>query len=263
MGLLTKANLMELNKRLAFSDFIIKYKITTFAVFKKKEKIFFIQNSLGFDGKSILESISTEDFWKGCCKDINTVYNFNIDQKDNPLLQFFSFKIIDDIKSVSVVRKEDTILLLGNIEITDSIFKDFSNLDFNPPLFDINKLNNLVCQNSNFYKFDIDFDEAIQTFIYTSLNNKNYSKEFSLSLFNELSNRILFTFNSPDTSVKIFDNRIKTIFVSNQEISKELFTNHLILNYKSVIDNAAEVINIEYCGKAESFNEIKDFLKVE
>ena len=27
MGLLTKANLMELNKRLAFSDFIIKYKI--------------------------------------------------------------------------------------------------------------------------------------------------------------------------------------------------------------------------------------------
>ncbi len=263
MGLLTKANLIDLNKRLAFSDFILKYKIKIFAIFKKKENSFFVQNSLGLDGKSILESISTEDFWKGCCKDINTVYNFNINQKDNPLLQFFSFKIIEDIKVISVVRKEDSIFLLGNIEITEDILKDYSTLDYTPTLFSESKLQTLINENSIFYKLDIDFDDAIQTYLYTNLNNKNYTKDFSLSLFNELSNRIMFAYNSPDTSVKAFNNRIKTVFISNQPISKELLTNHLILNYTSVIDNAAEVINIEYCGMAETFNEIKDFLKVE
>ncbi|MCR5187386.1 MAG: hypothetical protein K6C97_00515 [Treponema sp.] len=263
MGLLTKANLIDLNQRLAFSDFILKYKIKTFAIFTKKDNSFFVSNSLGLDGKSILESISTEDFWKGSCKNLNTVYNFNNSQKDNPLLQFFSFKIIDDIKSVSVVRKEDSIFLLGNQEITNDILADYSNLDFNTPLLDITKLNHLINHNSIFYKLEIDFDEAIQTYIYTKLNNKEYADDFSLSLFNELSNRIIFAYNSPDTSVKAFDNKIKSVFISNQPISKELLTNHLILNYTSVIDNAAEVINIEYCGMAETFNEIKDFLKVE
>lgn len=263
MGLLTKANLIDLNSRLAFSDFILKYNIKTFAIFKKKENSFFIENSLGLDGKSILESISTEDFWTGSCKEINKIYKFNNTQKDNPLLQFFSFKIIDDIKSVSVVRQNNLIFLIGNQDITEEMFKDFSNLDYNTPLFDISKLNQLINHNSIFYKLEIDFDEAIQTYIYTKLSKKDFSKEFSLSLFNELSNRILFAYNTPDSSVKAFDNKIKTLFVSNQVISKELLTNHLILNYKSVIDNAAEVINIEYCGIAETFNEIKDFLKVE
>ena len=39
--------------------------------------------------------------------------------------------------------------------------------------------------------------------------------------------------------------------------------NYLILNYKEVVDNAAEVINIDLSDQAKSYSDIKEFLKVE
>ena len=102
MGLLSKANLVDLNTRLAFSDFIINNNIKFFAIFEKLNQDYLIKNSLGFDGNSIFESISTVDFWNGICKENKSIYNFNSLESTNPLLQFFSIKIKDDIKSVSV-----------------------------------------------------------------------------------------------------------------------------------------------------------------
>ena len=263
MGLLSKANLVDLNTRLAFSDFIINNNIKFFAIFEKLNQDYLIKNSLGFDGNSIFESISTVDFWNGICKENKSIYNFNSLESTNPLLQFFSIKIKDDIKSVSVCKCDNNILMLCNQEITNSILEDFSNLDFEEKLTDISKLENLIAENSNIYNIELDFDEAIQTFIYTNLNKKEYSKKLSESLFNELSNRIFFQFNIPDASVKLFDNKIKTVFISNYKIARELLINHLILNYKEVVDNAAEVINIDLSDQAKSYSDIKEFLKVE
>lgn len=263
MGLLTKANLLDLNKRLAFSDFILKYKIKTFAVFSKKEKDYYISNSLGFDGVSIFESVSTEDFWKGICKEDKKIYTYPSSDRNNPLLQFFSFKIKDDIKDVSVYKSDNSILMLCNQPMTEEIIKDYASIDYNYSNLNVNKLNDVINHESILYKLQIDFDEAIQTFIYTKLTKKDFSDEFTKSLFNELSNRILFAYNYPDASVKLFDNKILSIFISNQPVSDALLINHLILNYKSVIDSAAEVINIEFLGKAETINDVKDFLKVE
>ena len=46
MGLLSKANLVDLNTRLAFSDFIINNNIKFFAIFEKLNQDYLIKNSL-------------------------------------------------------------------------------------------------------------------------------------------------------------------------------------------------------------------------
>ena len=263
MGLLTKANLVDLNTRLAFSDFVYKYELNSFSIFSKIENDYYISNSLGMDGVSIIGSTSTPDFWKGICKNLDTVYNFDSSDKANPLLQFFSFKLKDEIRTISVCRTSKNILMLCNKQITSEMLRDYLMIDDTKSLLDVSKLNNLISKSSILCKVQIDFDEAIQTFIYTKLTKKDYAELFSKSLFNELSNRILFAYNEANTSVKSFDNKIKTVFIANTSLSKEILINHLILNYKDVLENAAEVINIDFLGNAESFSELKDFLQVE
>ena len=263
MGLLSKANLFDLNKRLAFCDFITKYNIKFFSIFNKKDDSYYIQNSLGFDGISILESLSTLDFWNGICPELDKIYNFNATSQNNPLIQFFSFKIKDYVKTISVCKTSSSIFMLCNQEITKEMLDDYFLISNISNQLDITKFNNIISHSSVLYKFDIDYEEAIKTFIKEKNINMNFSNELQQSLFNELANRLMFIYSSINTSVKSYRNQIKTVFISDLPVSKELIINHFILNYKEVLNTFAQEIHIEYKGIAETFNDIKDFLKVE
>ena len=93
MGLLTKANTLDKEKGMAFSDFVKKYKLKFCAVFEKNDNNFLIKNSIGFDGVSILSSLSTQDYWNGICSNFNELNIFSDDNRTLfPLLQLFSFE---------------------------------------------------------------------------------------------------------------------------------------------------------------------------
>lgn len=263
MGLLSKANLLGQTKSLAFSYLINKYNLKLFSIFENCEGNYFISNSLGFDGTSILNSVSTNDFWNGICKESEKIYTFTASDSANPLLQFFSFKIKDLIESVSVVKINNSIIMICNNSITNTFIDDYKKVSFNELDKNINSLNSLITQKSLLYKLSINFEEAIDTYLATKLKNKDLYSELWNSVSNELINRITYLYNNENASLKISNSVLKTIFICDTHTSKEILINHLILNLKEVLENSAEIINVEFVGNAESFKDIQDFLKAE
>lgn len=260
MGLLSKANLLETNKRLAFSNFLTNYNISFFALFEYSNSEYVIGRSLGFDGVSIISSFSTEDFWNGIIKEDETVYNFLSTDQNNPLLQFFSFAIKDDVKSISVCRfKDKKIFLLCNQIITSNLISDYYKIDFNLKETDFNSLNKYINKDSFLYKIEFDFSEAIETFILTKNRKLNNEIIFN-SIFNELSNRILYLYTYPNSGIITDNYKIKSVFICNKKTSKDLLISHLILNIKEVIESSAEITDISFSGNIETYKELESFL---
>lgn len=264
MGLLSKANLLDQNNGLAFSTFISKYNINFFAIFELRNDFYEITNSLGFDGSSILSSSSSTDFWNGIIKEDNKLFYFLTDNISNPLYQFFSFKIIDNVHNVTVFRTENKIVLICNNKLPDSVITDFKRIDYSLTDMNLTKLNSFINKDSLIYKIEFDFQEAIESYLISKKQKiGNASESLSSSIFNELSNRLLYLYNLPNSG-KILDLfKVKTVFVCNSKTPKDLLINHLVLNFKEVISNSAEIISIDFSGTIENLQELKDYLQVE
>lgn len=263
MGLLSKANLLGTSKRLAFSNLIKKYSINFFALFEKQDENFVIVDSLGFDGASILASTSTFDFWKGVLPEEKKLYNF--DPVNNPLFQFFSFYIKDNVKSICAFRFDNYILLIcNNNEIDSDFINSYINIEKKHENINVSNLNKAIGRDSYIYKMEIDLQEAIENYLISKKIKDSYvSDRFSKSLYNEISNRFCYLYNLYDASVLTDNNLIKTVFITNSNSSKELLINHIVLNLKEVIDNSAEIINFNFLGIAETYNDITNFLQGE
>lgn len=264
-GLLKKANLLNQEKGLAFSSFIQKYSKKTFALFTKTNNFYFIKTSLRFDGLSILSSYSTSDFWNGLIPGKNKVYNFiQNDNSLNKMLQFFSFNMKEKISMVSIYAMNDMIILLCNEEITDDFIHDISLLNADNKEFDLSRINQDYVSKYSVLKYKLNYLEAVESYVeLKTKKQREISEIFKNALLSEISNRLNNYFYAPNLTIttKVFNNNI--IIFSEEKVNAELLLNHLILNLRDVIENCAELIEVEYIGKAETYNEIKDFLKVE
>lgn len=260
MGLLLKASELDLSKKLAFTDFINSFDLKLCAIFTKKDNIFFIQNSVGFDGISIISSISTLDFWNGICPVLNKTYDFSRSQKNiSPLLQFFSFSLTDNINSISIIKiTDDSIFMLCNKQISQEMKNQLFYLSDFQQKINFENLLNIQLKNLVAFNYEIDLSESLNSFLQINNCKNNF---FFNSIMNEIFNRF-FCFYSKGLSVKINENKINVVFLAKDNFSQELVLNHLIFELKQVLDDCSQIIDFSFCKKAKSIIEIKNFLQV-
>ena len=79
----------------------------------------------------------------------------------------------------------------------------------------------------------------------------------------EVYNRFVCFYNSPDSTIPDGARGLKTIFITGKAFSVELITNHLIINLKDVLGDYAELVKVDYCGTVNSCEQVKTFLRVE
>ena len=263
MGLLTKANTLDNEKGMAFSDFVKKYKLKFCAVFEKNDNYFLIKNSIGFDGVSILSSLSTQDYWNGICSNLNELNIFSDDNRTLfPLLQLFSFAQKDDIKTIAIYRfSPNKIFMLCNQDFPKECINDLLTVNDSKESINFISLNRLITRESKVLKMTIDFQEAVESFLQAQVKDKEKAALFMPSLCKEISNRFLCYF-SKDVSSCISNNSVKTIFVVTKDLTQEHLVNHIILNLSSVIGKYSEIINFSLDGTANSIPEIKEYLQV-
>lgn len=264
MGLLSIASTLDSNKGLAFSDFIKKHSLKNCAVLKINGNSYSVYNSIGFDGISIITATSTIDFWNGICNQPDIIKHFEKkDNSINPLLQLFSERMKENLENLYVVKNSSDHILISEQEITNQSLADFSELNDTKHLNKIEKLNSLIKENSFVLKFQIDFSEAIDSFLSSQKNPKDTINFERTALLNELYNRFICSFNNIDASTLTKDNILKTVFITDRNYSIELITNHIILNLREVLSDSAELTQINYMGTAESYTDTKNFLQAE
>lgn len=269
MGLLSIASHLDDKPKqgLAFSDFILKYKYNCCAILQKTENIFSVINSIGFDGKSIISSISTPDFWQGICTKKNIIYNFST--KNNtitPLLQLFSLQMKESISEISVMQNNDErIILVCNSALTEEAVKDFpasSGLckhKCNPEV-----LNKYIKEASVLLKFQINLNEAVESFVLSNYKGSSSIKNIlETAIVSEFYNKFLTIFNQKDASANPEPGIINSVFITDKTYSTELIVNHLILNFRDTIEDSAELAEIQYLGKIENYKDITEFLQAE
>ena len=265
MGLLSRASTLDKKEKiqgLAFSDFIIKHSLKICALLEKKESDYFVKNSIGFDGNSIISAISTADFWNGICPVSKKIYSFTNQDEINPLLQLFSLNIKDNIKNLYIYKNAKSQILLSTEIITNKIADDIELLDNSFHICTISNLNSLIQDNSVVLKFNIDYSEAVESFITAKMKSDIKNKSYIQSaLLNEIYNRFICYYNSPDSTVLSGINTLKTVIITDKTYSIELIANHLILNIKDLLEHYAELIIIDFSGTAESCAETQAFLQ--
>ena len=266
MGLLSRASNLdesEIIPGLAFSDFILKYSLKACAMLEQNNAEYCIKQSIGFDALSILSSVSTADFWNGICPVSKHIYRFS-GNETTPLLQLFSVYLKDEVKEVYIYKNNNSNILLSFSEITPEAAEAFENINDEYHSVDVMALNPQIKENSCVLKFMLEFAEATESFLASELKSGNAHNEYiEKSIMNEIYNRFISYYNTPDSSVKDKNNIIKTIFITGKAYSVELITNHLIINLKEVLGDYAELIKVNYCGSAESCNQVQNFLRAE
>lgn len=243
IGLLQKANLL-LNKRLTFCDFIKKNKIIKCAILKNHSQFYFISESFGFDGFSLLNSFSTYDFWNGTIPKKNTIYNFSIQNTNlNQFYQFFSSQQKEEISSLSIIKTFDnSIFILINSSINSRILNDFEHIDFEKETY----IKNHNFQKENMQKCILDLNNSVEDFVFLENKNTFYNDFLSTSIKNEIQNRLTLKYKDffiiEKKSENLYDftftkNTIQMEFLKKEisELLKEIIYEHskkIILKYE-------------------------------
>ena len=268
MGLLSIASHLDDKPKqgLAFSDFILKYNIKICAVLEKIDNNYSVNNCIGFDGGSILSSLSSFDFWQGICPDQNKIYSFS--SKDNsitPLLQLFSLKMKEQLSEINIVKNsENRILLVCNAELSKEVLNDFPASDFLKHKCSTDVLNKFIKEASVLLKFQINLNEAVESFVLSHFKGSSTIKEkLKTALYNEFYNRFVCILNQKDASYYPETGIINTVFITDKTYSTELIVNHLIVNFREIIGDCAELSEINFIGKAEAYRDIADFLQAD
>ncbi|MBP5519123.1 MAG: hypothetical protein J6X84_00895 [Treponema sp.] len=264
MGLLSRARVLDNNPGLAFSDFVLKNSLKTCAVLELKDNNYFIAQSIGFDAFTISSSISTSDFWNGVCAENKKIYYFDEQNAIFPFLQLFSEAFKEDLSELSVYKNSKNQIFICKGKLSEQAAADFENLNDKTHQIDFEKLNQNIKSGSFVLKFEIDFCEAVESFLETEIaGQRQFFPEIKNAIFMELYNKFACNFNFVDATKYVLNGKIKTILIADKNYSVELITNHFILNLREVLANFAELINFEFLGTSESGAETQDFLKAD
>ena len=266
MGLLSRASTLDQplhSQGLAFSDFINKHSLKICALLEKTSSNYNVTNSIGFDAGSIICASSTSDFWDGICKTSGNIYHFSGSDK-NQLLQLFSFNLKDNLQELSVYKNAASQILLCEGRLSLQAAKDFENISNKEPENNYAKLNPLVNKNTVVLLLNIDFLEASEKLYQAEFKKDIQSFEvFLKAIMNETYNRFACRYNISDTTVKNSAHSLKTVIITDKAYSKELISQHILLNLKEIFSDFSNQIQINFSGTADSCEKIKAFLQVE
>ena len=266
MGLLSRASNLdeiEIKQGLAFSDFINKHSLKSCAVLEQNNSFYYVKHSIGFDALSIISSVSTIDFWEGICKESQTVYSFT-EKTLSPLLQLFSENLKYNLHELYFYKNAASQILIGTTNFSKETVEDFEILNDEYHSSDIQQLNSQISDDSVCLKFQIDFSEAVESFLDSEVKDNSF--DISLlhkAIIDELYNRFTCFYNTLDATVRSGENSLKTIFITGKAYSSGLITNHLILNLSEVLGKHAELIQIEFLETADSCEQVQNFLQAE
>lgn len=239
VGLLKKslnATKAEPQDRLDFFEFIKDHSIPYAQLFVKEKDHYYSKYSYGLDGKSIISSISTFDFWDGLLPEKYKLYTFKTqDNSISPLYQFFSDNIKDKINLICLYKcKDDSIFLFCNYPAE----QDFIQTAFIDALF------NQQQNGKSTQIFELDFSEAIDSYIIANHKN-NYKDILFTSLSNAIRKRLDIAFDQEACIKTLCDGKF-TLFISSKDfIPFELISNHLRLDCSYILDQHAQLITVE------------------
>ena len=263
MGLLSRASNLDENPKLAFSDFILKYHLKTCAVLEKDQIYYSLTNSIGFDANTVISISSTPAFWQGLCNIEGMVYHFqNKDNSLSPLLQLFSFNMKDQISDLYVCRGINSKILISFEELSPEAARDFEKVSNENHKCNLQKLNPYIKEDSVLLKFNIDCSKSIYAFLTQENINENQTK-IAQSIFKEFYNRMVCFFNKVDATAVFDGYSLKTVFICDKTYSQTLIEKHLKLNLQVITKQPSDLIKIDFLGKADSYNDIKQFLQAE
>lgn len=265
---LLKKTLSILNKKteLDFFEFTKKYSLKFCAIFLKSENLFYISKSIGFDGKSIINSVSTQSFWTGSIEKEGWHFFDKKDAKIKQFYQFFSFELKDSFDYLYVWYSQNQILMIPSVhkfeqsELT-SISNDLPTLCEYSAKFDLSLLDNDY--KLSFFKYNIDILKPISMYIEKNVDNTSFISLLKSSLISELFGRLQQYFSYPNIVLMDDNSNVKVLVASKKEINLELLKTHLLLNIENVIENFSEYMEISSEGISKSFSDASSFLKVD
>lgn len=230
------------NKLFAFSDFINKYKIQTFAILESIGNCFTVKDSLGLDGNTIAKFAVTFEDFNTIFKNHQNIATVNKNDFDFIAKSFGSMQ--DLCEKLSFCKISNNYIMLCDCEISEPMLDDFQRID-NTSKLDYDYIYQSFLENENSCVVKIDFGEAIETFVCTNAS-KQLSKRFVLnSIYAEICNRFLFWYSSPLFCRQSSDYSLKLFLPAQMDLPEELLLTHIIYNLKDILDNCAEIINIE------------------
>lgn len=187
-GSLLQKMLKYADSKLSFFEFTEKHNLSLCAVFEKCENTFVISASKGIDSLSILNSVSTDDFWKGTVPQNEWVYFSRENSEINQILQFFSQSLKDSIEEIYIFASENRILLLADTE-SFSFNKDSLKTDF----FRLETTISDITSESTENTISIDYSASLEDMF---SNAEKLSEDLLTKIRNALKSEIYFRVNS-------------------------------------------------------------------
>ena len=261
VGLFKKSLMVSNNDGLDFFNFSSRYSFDFCAILSENEGIYCVEQSAGFDGLSICNSISTKDFWNGIITMKNELFQFSLDKNNiQPFYQFFSPELKDKINTLNVIKYDDNKILFFSSSDkkldVDSIINDAKAVNtFNEKL-------SLSEDNNDYYLYQFDFSQAVESFINASKKKDNFER-LNTALSLQIYYNLLHNFPLPSRVVHSSMGQFKIAFVLKEEIPFELISNHMRFENAFILNEHSDLITAEYKGKADSFKQLKDFLQAE
>ena len=264
VGLFKKSLIVSSSSGLDFFKFSSRYSFDFCAILGESDGIYCVEQSAGFDGISICNSISTKDFWNGIITMKNELFQFSQSQNNiQPFYQFFSPELKDKITTLNVIKYDE-----GKILFFSS---DSKKLDVEAIINDVKAVNTFketspVSQSNagenDYYLCKFDFSQAVESFINACKKKDNFER-LNTALSLQIYYNLLHNFPLPSRVVQTSQGQFKIAFVLTEEIPFELIANHMRFENAFILKEHSDLITAEYTGKAASFKQLKDFLQAE
>lgn len=274
-----KANSVELLKkyvkesaenRLDFFEFTKKYNLNICAILEMYKDSFVVSECIGFDGLTIISTLSTPDFWNGTIPSKNQWYKFSTsDNTITPFYQFLSFELKEKIENIYIYFSTNNKILVlcsdEEIDLSDDTYllNDFNLLITKDSCQEIDNTKIEIGIDTTITKYSIEFEKAVRTFLALNLKNlemmEYFNKIFYQTIwysFNKYFNRHYYIYQTSLT-------KLNFISLTKTEISDSLFLEHIKKNLKLILEDEVNLINLHNLGKASSYSEIAAFLKAE
>lgn len=227
-------------ERLSFFDFTVKHSLTNTGIFAKDGVFYSFNASKGFDSDTILQSLSTSDFWEGTIKENSWSVFSREDNNLNTMLQFFSNELKNSFDFICIYENGDYILLcaftkeMPSYEELKAIAEDFKKTDCCIPY---------TSSNVTGKQITVDLTDAIDQITgKLAFNIKTLiSNAFTTEAFYMIE-KLLYGSN---TMVKSENNKITFTFDSNCHITDSALKTFLNTNFKKLFKNSSSLIKYE------------------
>lgn len=168
----------------------------------------------------------------------------------------------DQISDLYVCRALNSKILISFEELSPEAARDFENISNENHKCNLQKLNPFIKEDSILLKFNIDCSKTIAAFL-AQENVKENQSEIAQSIFKEFYNRMVCFYNKVDATAAFDGYQLKTVFICDKTYSQTLIEKHLKLNLQAITKGPSDLIKIDFLGKADSYNDIKQFLQAE